>query len=110
MLRPSCRRRSSPVACSFWGRKNVFTQSGRKADVQRCSGKLVPTRYRGKPDPTRRHGMGNGIRVESLQPSAVLTYTCVSRKRRGQASCPAGAIVKTEGENNRETAGAISVT
>jgi len=28
MLRPSCRRGSSPVACSFWGRKNVFTQSG----------------------------------------------------------------------------------
>src|ERR1700682_4860683 len=28
MLRPSCRRRSPPVACRFWRRKNVFTQSG----------------------------------------------------------------------------------
>jgi hypothetical protein len=28
MLKPSCRRRLSPVACSFCGRKNVFTQPG----------------------------------------------------------------------------------
>src|ERR1700730_14374525 len=28
MLKPSCRRGSPPVACSFWGRKNVFTQPG----------------------------------------------------------------------------------
>jgi hypothetical protein len=27
--------------------------------------------------------VGNGNRVESLQPSAVFTYTWVSRKRRG---------------------------
>jgi hypothetical protein len=33
MLTPSCRRGSSPVAYSFWGRKNVFTQSGPKAKV-----------------------------------------------------------------------------
>src|ERR1700682_218450 len=33
MLRPSCRRSSSPVASSFWGRKNVFTQSGSIADL-----------------------------------------------------------------------------
>src|SRR5947207_14545525 len=31
MLRPSCRRGSSPVAGCFWGRKNVFTQPGSKA-------------------------------------------------------------------------------
>src|SRR6266446_8741118 len=34
MLRPSCRSGSSLVACSFWGRKNVFTQPGPKADAR----------------------------------------------------------------------------
>ena len=34
MLRPSCRRGSSPVACSFWGRKNVFTQPGSNASFR----------------------------------------------------------------------------
>src|SRR6266404_1441331 len=33
MLRPSCRSGSSLVACSFWGRKNVFTQPGSNSDV-----------------------------------------------------------------------------
>src|SRR6266478_7999858 len=32
MLRPSCRSGSSLVACSFWGRKNVFTQPGSKPE------------------------------------------------------------------------------
>src|SRR6266478_68579 len=32
MLRPSCRSGSSLVACSFWGRKNVFTQPGPGTD------------------------------------------------------------------------------
>src|SRR6266403_5177132 len=33
MLRPSCRSGSSLVACSFWGRKNVFTQPGSTTDL-----------------------------------------------------------------------------
>src|SRR6266404_4441749 len=33
MLRPSCRSGSSLVACSFWGRKNVFTQPGSSTDL-----------------------------------------------------------------------------
>ncbi|WP_212423988.1 hypothetical protein, partial [Bradyrhizobium sp. AUGA SZCCT0283] len=31
--RPSCRRGSSLVACSFWGWKNVFTQPGSFSEV-----------------------------------------------------------------------------
>src|SRR5258708_31671578 len=34
MLRPSYRCRSPPVACSFWGRKNVFAQPGPNADIR----------------------------------------------------------------------------
>src|SRR5258708_39523833 len=33
MLRPSYRCGSSPVACSFWGRKNVFAQPGPEGDI-----------------------------------------------------------------------------
>ena len=33
MLRRSRRRGSRPVACSFWGRKNVFTRPGSKTEV-----------------------------------------------------------------------------
>src|SRR6266404_1523892 len=66
MLRPSCRSGSSLVACSFWGRKNVFTQPGPTSD-------LVISRYS-----LRETAGGRSARAPSAK---VASEVCVDTKR-----------------------------
>jgi len=67
----------------------LVTQNFTPPATSSCGGPVIPAsenlhnKRHGEPDPTRLQGVGNGNRVESLQPSAVFTYTWVSRKRRG---------------------------
>src|SRR5258708_2171797 len=71
MLRPSCRCGSSPLAYSFWGRKNVFTvwtQSGliAKASAHRILAEADLRRHIRHAASIGRGGLG----IESKRPAA----------------------------------------
>src|SRR5882724_2311096 len=104
MLRPSCRSGSSLVACSFWGRKNVFTQpgskaaltapksnfritpeSGLKSDIARCpfratnGSRVLFDQLVGLSEQRGRHGEAGGGAAQSRSPlRAVLIHPIVS--------------------------------
>jgi hypothetical protein len=91
MLRPSCRPGSFPVACSFWGRKNVFTQPGSFSEVdarigEGCFAPINRLRQSGLSGPkSARNGSG--------RPHSI-TFSARSRNDSGIVSPSALAVVR----------------
>jgi hypothetical protein len=77
MLKPSRRRRLSPVACSSWRRKDAFRQPGREPDVREhlryrkargCSTRITVRRLNPKLFPLDEGSVAQGGNSQNLRP------------------------------------------